>query len=85
MSALGHKQTLEQASEMSACPRERTCAYRPDASCRLKMYNRASGGPGLEALRRKPVVNFLPGFVLGQAVALLDLAFEFLTAAINGR
>ena len=39
---------------------------------------------GLKVLRRKPSVYVLPGLILGYAVALLDLAFEFLTAAIDG-
>ena len=39
----------------------------------------------LKVLRRKPSVYVLPGLILGYAVALLDLAFEFLTAAIDGR
>ena len=34
-------------------------------------------------MRRKPIVNFLPGLIFGQAVALLDLAFELLTAAAH--
>ena len=38
----------------------------------------------LKVLRRKPSVYVLPGLILGYAVALLDLAFEFLTAAIDG-
>ena len=38
----------------------------------------------LKALRRKPIVNFLPSLILGYAVALLDLAFELLTAAVDG-
>ena len=36
----------------------------------------------LKVLRRKPSVYVLPGLILGYAVALLDLAFEFLTAAL---
>jgi hypothetical protein len=39
---------------------------------------------GLKVLRRKPSVYVLPGLILGYAVALLDLAFEFLTAAVDG-
>jgi hypothetical protein len=35
-------------------------------------------------LRREPVVDFLSRLILGYAVTLLDLAFEFLTAAIDG-
>ena len=38
----------------------------------------------LKVLRRKPSVYVLPDLILGYAVALLDLAFEFLTAAIDG-
>ena len=40
--------------------------------------------PVLKALRRKPVVDFLARLILGYAVALLDLAFELFTAAIDG-
>jgi hypothetical protein len=36
----------------------------------------------LKVLRRKPSVYVLRGLILGYAVALLDLAFEFLTAAL---
>src|SRR5262245_9454416 len=36
------------------------------------------------ALGREPVVNFPPSLILGQAVALLDLAFEQLTATLDG-
>jgi hypothetical protein len=66
----------------------------PDgASKRLATQKRARHKPGLEehlqslaleALRREPIVDFLSGLILGQAVALLDLPFEFLTAAVDG-
>ena len=37
----------------------------------------------LEALRSKPVINLLADLILRYAIALLNLAFEFLTASID--
>jgi len=37
-----------------------------------------------KALRRKPVINFLPNLVFRQTVPLLELALKLFTAAIDG-